>query len=99
VCQESIFRFEVRFAGLLFQSFQLDLDPFQVSSSDMAVVFSLFRVIGNDKPPSACTLANEDLFDREILFDDLKPAAPMMIKCFRGMDNDCVISEIMRAFF
>jgi hypothetical protein len=41
---------------LLLQSFQLGLDPFQVSS-DMAVMFSLFRILGNDKSPSACTLS------------------------------------------
>jgi hypothetical protein len=58
-------------------TFQLDLDPFQVFFSDMAVVFSLFRIIGNDKPPSASAFANEDLFGMEILFDDLKPAAPV----------------------
>ncbi len=40
----------------------------------MVVMFGLLRIIGDDKPLSACTLTNEDLFDMQIT-DDFKPTS------------------------
>lgn len=56
--QQRVFGFEMCFSGLLFQGFEFDLDPFQIFFADMAVMFSLLRVIGDDKLSSACTLCS-----------------------------------------
>ena len=54
------------FPDCLFQCAQFRFDPFQVSLTDMFIVFSLFRVVGNDEPAPAAPFTDKYFFDMEV---------------------------------
>jgi hypothetical protein len=54
---------------------QFSTDPLQNLFTSVTVMFSLLRIIRDNKAATSCAFANEDFFDVKIVIKDLKSAA------------------------